>query len=196
MHESNAEQLQASTVLPIRAYPALRGALTGAPCESCSMQEARDAQERGLEAGAGSGGGRADCICSNVSHGVKGVSSRGDEARRVDTVENLVALHVLAVESGLRLLTHSITATKYAYSTGMSSLFGNRAGAVSNPSDSAAKAQQIKQEVAQQLGTLAISLDHTRGRVLTQCTHSPRECSGTHQRTLIFSSRLCPRDPI
>ncbi|GAA5961610.1 hypothetical protein JCM8115_006736 [Rhodotorula mucilaginosa] len=33
----------------------------------------------------------------------------------------------------------------------MSSLFGNRAGAVSNPSDSAAKAQQIKQEVAQQL---------------------------------------------
>ncbi|GAA5989871.1 hypothetical protein JCM10908_002356 [Rhodotorula pacifica] len=33
----------------------------------------------------------------------------------------------------------------------MSSLFGNRAGAISSPSDSAAKAQQIKQEVAQQL---------------------------------------------
>lgn len=144
-------------MLPVRSHPALRGALTGAPCESCSMQEARGAQERGLEAGAGSGGGRADCICSNVSHGVKGVSSRGDEARRVDTVENLVALHVLAVESGLRLLTHSSPRPSTHTITGMSSLFGNRAGAVSSPSDSAAKAQQIKQEVAQQLGALPVS---------------------------------------
>lgn len=96
VHESNAEQLQASSVLPVRAYPALRGALTGAPCESCSMQQARGAQERGLEAGAGSGGGRADCTCSNVSPGVKGMSSRGEEARRRKSCP-------LAVEAGLRL---------------------------------------------------------------------------------------------
>ena len=89
------------------------------------------------------------------------------------------------------------TATNYTHTiTGMSSLFGNRAGAVSSPSDSAAKAQQIKQEVAQQLGTLPVSLYACGRRVLTECTHSPRECSGTHQRAPFFWPMLCSRDPL
>lgn len=109
--------------------------------------------------------------------------------------ENLVLWPSL--RSWAATLTHSTPRlTIRIQSPRMSSLFGNRAGAVSSPSDSAAKAQQIKQEVAQQLGTLPISLYAQAG-----ASTKPKCTALANAQELInvrpSSGRCCvPRDPI
>lgn len=114
-----------------------------------------------------------------------GGERRTDEAKREKEFSLLAARRRRRRRRLPGLARRQLDGAKQCSDRRMSSLFGNRAGAISSPSDSAAKAQQIKQEVAQQLGarnsrmrtqTQVESADQIR----TPC--SPRERAGTHQR--------------